>query len=92
MTDNTRIDRGGFVYPTFEGVKTWTNQEGITRRDWLAGLAMQAFLQGPSCENMLKKIGDHTYMTKIFQELAERVSVKSYEVADAMIAEGRCGK
>ena len=91
MTDKTEIDDGGSVYPTIDG-ETWTHDEGITRRDWLAGLAMQAFLQGPSCEDMLKKIGDHNYMRKIFQELTERVSVKSYEVADTMIAEGRKGE
>ena len=91
MNDKTKIDGGGSVYPTIDG-ETWTHDEGITRRDWLAGMAMQAFLQGIPCVDFLNKIGERHHMKESFQELTERVSIKSYEAADAMIAEGRKGE
>lgn len=88
MNDETKTDDGGYVYPTVHG-ETWSHNKGITRRNWLAGLAMQAFLQGVPCVDFLKKVGEKDFMKKNFQELIKSISVKSYEVADTMIAEGR---
>ena len=83
-------DDGGLVYPGsrrenigkevgFES--RMVNYPGITRRDWLAGLAMQAI------------ISDHIAMEKVYkeygnpEETAKSVAMFSYHQADAMIAE-----
>ena len=50
-----------------------TTNWGISRRDWLAGLAMQGFLSQPHLMELTKN------------ELA----IHAYEIADAMIAEGK---
>jgi len=73
---------GGFVYPQIDG-DTWTHEEGITRRDWLAGLAMQGML---SEDGWLNAITDVCVTTgrnsdSVLAEFA-------YDKADAMIAEG----
>ena len=48
MTD-TKRDDGGQVYPS-EHKWNQTYDPGITRRDWLAGLAMQAYIVRYCCE------------------------------------------
>ena len=78
-----RKDDGGQVYPsreitTMDG-KTgigWRRNEhiGISRRDWLAGLAMQGYLASPD--------GKFSNREKI------PVSQRAYEQADAMIEHG----
>ena len=68
-----KFDDGGPFYP-------WSDikYSGITRRDWLAGLAMQTLLNESPARN-----GDVEWQVK--------VSWKAYSIADAMIAEGRKG-
>lgn len=80
------MDDGGFVYPASS---SWSPQgdfeysEGITRRDWLAGLAMQAIFGGVGAQQVADR--DERYDETNW---AEVVAKNSYEMADAMIAEG----
>jgi len=69
------IDDGGYVnaYCDANGGEDTADFNGISRRDWLAGLAMQGI-----CSNHLTSLAQYT-------ELA----LHSYEIADAIIAEGR---
>ena len=74
---------GGYVYPfkkeLLRGEKIqWT---GITRRDWLAGLAMQGILTKNSHIQMI--VGGNLYGSQ------SNIETISYAIADAMIAEGR---
>jgi len=82
-----KADNGGQIYPPIitdkdlgHGLHEQTTARGITRRDWLAGLAMQAMLSSTSedAENAAQEF------------LA--ISVLAYRMADAMIAEGRKGE
>lgn len=73
-------DNGGYVYP----FKTKDNPReieieypGITRRDWLAGLAMQALISGPI--NLLA----------VGEEGKVDLTSKAYQIADDMIEEGK---
>jgi len=74
-------DDGGPVYPIFnqEGFTTHLGNgesaEGISRRDWLAGLAMQGLLSSEDID-----LNSTSY---------EDVALDSYRIADAMIAEGK---
>ncbi len=70
MTD-TRDD-GGQVYPS-EHKWNQTYDPGITRRDWLAGLAMQAYIARGNAD-------EDTYAD---------VAMWAYRQADAMIREGK---
>jgi len=56
---------------------------GITRRDWLAGLAMQGMMANP-------EIIDSEIAPRMAQGegSAENITKTSYRIADAMIAEG----
>jgi hypothetical protein len=84
---------GGYVYPgakvklyevkdgTHESVSG--HQMGITRRDWLAGLAMQGLISVPF----------ETVTIVIDGEKIEPESMtkSAYRIADAMILEGKKG-
>ena len=68
----SQFDDGGLVYPMPDWDlrdHSWTL--GITRRDWLAGLAMQGLLV---TENAWTE---------------ETIAKVAYEMADAMIAQGK---
>lgn len=69
----TTKDEGGQVYPVVSPVVEQVHAAGITRRDWLAGLAMQGLL------------ASHAPYTDPYSMLAE----EAYDIADAMIAEGK---
>ena len=61
-----------------------TLEGGITRRDWLAGLAMQGQLaNAESCKDQ-SDIADVSG-----KNVCEIMSIISYNMADAMIAESR---
>ena len=69
-------DDGGPVYPSEQGHipnGTWnqTYESGISRRDWLAGLAMQGLLSNP----------------ERIESFVEEASCAAYRLADAMINE-----
>ncbi len=68
-------DEGGNIYPQHTGCIT-TDMKGITRRDWLAGLAMQG---------MMANIDDKgaSDMAKEFKAIPNL----AYTMADNMIAE-----
>jgi len=69
-------DIGGHFYPNqLDKDKGWS--DGITRRDWLAGLAMQGMLS-----NMEEKSAEE--MQKDF----DIIPMLAYRQADAMIAKG----
>ncbi len=65
---------GGYVHAE-------ETQLGITRRDWLAGLAMQGIISNHECMRDFRK----QYNDDISGW--EYVSQESYSLADAMIAE-----
>ena len=62
---------GGYVYA---GSNTSMLQKGMTRRNWLAGLAMQGILSSPEGKFSWRE------STSIVQ--------RAYGIADEMIAEG----
>lgn len=71
------IDAGGFVYPVYidedhpnRGVADY----GITRRDWLAGLAMQGMVSNMSVDK-----------SSMHPVTALEVARSAYHVADLMI-------
>jgi len=71
-------DTGGQVYPRQASHPPHPGDiAGITRRDWLAGLAMQGLIVG---------IRDNTTIEKSREDL-KFLSAGAYVVADAMIAE-----
>jgi len=75
----SEIDDGGHFFPIKDdGWNPGTN--GITRRDWLAGLAMQGLMSMERMPTMkggdpIKGEGD--------------IAIVAYTFADAMIAEGK---
>ena len=85
----SKIDTGGMVYPSTtkepkeSETAIWNEtvyENGITRRDWLAGLAMQGLLSKPSLlANKGEMLND------------EVLAVAAYQCAAALIAEGRKG-
>ena len=66
-------DNGGFVYPIRDG------EVGITRRDWLAGLAMQAIITNY----------EDWYVDWPEEKGGPDVASESYRMADLLIAEGK---
>ena len=66
---------GGFVYPS-------DVTHGITRRDWLAGLAMQGLLANEECRQQSIRTAEK--FNKTAPEITAHIA---YELADAMIAE-----
>ena len=87
MTENNKVDDGGYVYPEvqdFVGVEgdmhiRWRMGRGITRRDDLAKVAMQGIIRSQAELN----VGDFYY---------SEIVARAYALADAMIAEGRKGE
>ena len=76
MTDK-KIDDGGFINCTRSDTPLgmMLTEGGITRRDWLAGMAMQGMLAS----------GDWDWRKPKFS------TERAYMFSDAMIAEGRKG-
>jgi len=78
-----RIEHSDEAKAQAQATHSWgdVNYPGLTRRDWLAGLAMQAV------------ISDHEAMKKLYEkyggaeETAKYVAKFSYHQADAIIAE-----
>ena len=69
---------GGFIYPS----NTHDLGSGITRRDWLAGLAMQALIGSEHhMDSMLKIIKERNL------DVDSSIAKMSYVFSDAMIAE-----
>ena len=75
-------DDGGYVYACTD-TDMRDIQTGITRRDWLAGLAMQGLLSNDEAVSSLKKMVVNANST-----LGEELSGLSYQLADAMIVKG----
>ena len=66
------INKGGYVYPMWDGEVTTL---GISRRDWLAGMAMQGLM-------------DAYARSEIDDYLHNELAHDAYHFADAMIEEG----
>ena len=75
-----KIDDGGqfHSYTILTKEQLHTGAQGITRRDWLAGLAMQA---------MLSDMGDEKNNQKTAEFKA--IPILAYRMADLMIAESK---
>ncbi len=98
---SNKTDTGGFVYPCtmFEqlkqtseeaaaGAPTWADVSypGITRRDWLAGLAMQGVIgKDLEFQRLLIKANPE-------KQLHDLTAKCAYNLADAMIQQGRKGE
>ena len=78
---DAKRDDGGQAFPCpQDSVNQNTPSLGMTRRDWLAGLAMQGMAAGPYwCENF----------TADKPEFLSAVAVAAYAMADAIISEGK---
>lgn len=70
---------GGHVYPNESYKNMPVSANGITRRDWLAGLAMQGMLT-----NMKDYVPDDPAKSR---EDFQAIPFLAYVIADAMIAE-----
>lgn len=90
MTDK-KIDEGGFVYPSKEmivvdgvnGMRYERHEvQGITRRDWLAGMALQGQLASMTNAEVVKAMGAMT------DDPYAWAAKSAYQYADALIAEG----
>lgn len=71
------IDQGGFVYPVYiddDHPNRRVVDYGITRRDWLAGLAMQGMVANMSVDK-----------SSMHPVTALQVAQGAYHVADLMI-------
>ncbi len=69
--------------PAFPGTRTdRQHAPGMSLRDWLAGLAMQAAFAGPGAQVIADR--DSRYDETNW---AEVVAANAYEMADAMLAE-----
>ena len=79
MNDETKIDDGGYVYPTVHG-ETWAHNKGITLRNWLAGMAMQGIVMNPD------------WTMDALEDACKLVADNAYKYADAIIAQGRKGE
>ena len=51
---------------------------GMSLRDWFAGMALQGMVAQPN---------DHTFTWDYTKEVRQRLAVKAYQYADAMLAE-----
>jgi hypothetical protein len=71
-----RIDTGGFVYPIVhrDGDGNEHAELGITRRDWLAGLAMQGIIAGT-----------HADKESMHPTTALEIARGAYHLADLLI-------
>ena len=83
----TTPNDGGPAFPrpigsTNAGISE-TGYPGMSRRDWLAGLAMQGFVSDP--QNL---IGIRDTAEQAGIEAPAMMALTSYKLADAMIAEG----
>lgn len=81
MSESKKIDEGGFAFPTSQisapdGRVLSVGQDGMSMRDWLAGLALNGMLSAAPFRN------DVTY---------SQVATAAYEWADAMIAARKAG-
>lgn len=86
-SDNQPDDDGGPAFPRPASVDGHHEdcleaQEGMSRRDWLAGLAMQAILSNPEVDKILKEV------VKEGDDVKEMISKHSYKMADTMVKEG----
>jgi hypothetical protein len=75
---NGPIDTGGFVYPVYideEQPNKHVVDFGITRRDWLAGLAMEGLISG-----------SHSDKDSMHPTTALEIARAAYHVADLMIS------
>ena len=74
----TAVDQGGFVYPFVfrdeEEHRTRYAEYGITRRDWLAGMAMQALV------SIVVSTEDNMH-----PHTALEIGKSAYHIADIMI-------
>ena len=66
-----------------QGGETFYGEDGISRRDWLAGLAMSS-VSGDPLSDWCGGDNEHQY-EKSMSKMAEY----SYDLAEAMIIEGR---
>lgn len=84
MTDNKKIDDGGPAFQTFRQHALGSVVEvnpGMSLRDWLAGIAMQATLSSAKAGN-----------EEGIPEMLKIVARISYSAADAMIAARKGGE
>jgi hypothetical protein len=91
----SEVNDGGYVYPSEQGETsdgTWnqTYDPGITRRDWLAGMAITAVIAEI---NTLTIPEYNKWLTRLNARNREDLIAKvCYARADAMIAEGQKGQ
>ena len=97
----SEIDEGGFLT---KGSRIETIKEhpfeieifhpGITRRDWLAGLAMQGLLSNPFImERVYKQLEENTHESAAdVWKISGQVHKSSYHHADKMIAQSKVDK
>lgn len=81
MTD--KIDDGGPAFP--RTVQRWNDSldhsvQGMSLRDWFAGLSVQAMLASPELMSVV------TSGSILDGTAAERMARRAYQVADAMLA------
>ena len=69
MNIKTEFDDGG---PAFPHIPSHGSREGMTLRDWFAGLAMSGFCADPSNHEVFDGMED--------------MAINAYRVADAMLA------
>jgi len=92
MNKATGVDKGGQVYP----IQGYVNgrgldsppREGISRRDWLAGMASQGVL------TVLMDLSKHfpgalDQKSMMQSDIGRVVANLSYDIADALIAKSR---
>lgn len=72
---------GGPAFP--KAPRSWTDdlQNGMSLRDWLAGMAMNGMFADPSYQD--------TDLEKPITIFPDDIVTDAYRVADAMIAEGK---
>jgi len=73
------VGDGGPAFPC-TGNPAWNHQEGMSLRNWLAGMAMQGYLAGRNCNGAAKE----DYMR-------ERTATACFDYADAMLAARKGG-
>lgn len=77
---NGPIDQGGYVYPVYvaQGSGKEVGTPGITRRDWLAGLAMSGLVTGTGSDK-----------DSMHPKTALEVARAAYHIADLMIRQSK---